>query len=68
MAILSNVKSLKVRASYSSVVESVSIVNANLDVATRQAQGSDAKIATSVEKCECPPQATGSSCQVCTVS
>ena len=64
MSVLSNVESLKLRASYSTVVEEVNIRDVSLDVATPRSPGPEAQIAAIVEKCECPPQATGTSCQV----
>ena len=63
MSVLQDIKSLKLRASYSSVVAEVTINNISMDVAV-DGPLVGAVRARSIELCDCPERATGASCEV----
>ncbi|CAH1775060.1 unnamed protein product, partial [Owenia fusiformis] len=62
MTILARLESIKIRASYYTVIEQASLSDASLDIASRSGSG---MAAHNVEVCECPPRYTGSSCESC---
>lgn len=63
MSVLRDIKSLKLRASYSTVVAEATINDVKMDVAVDGPLAGAAR-AKSVEKCDCPERATGASCEV----
>lgn len=63
MSVLRDIKSLKLRASYSTVVAEVTINDISMDVAV-DGPLAGAVRARSVEICDCPERATGASCEV----
>lgn len=63
MSVFHDIKSLKLRASYSTVVSDVRLSDVEMDVAVDEPVDG-AMRAMSVEKCECPVKATGDSCEV----
>ena len=63
MSVLHDIKSLKLRASYSTVVAEVTINDVTMDVAV-DGPLVGAVRARSVEMCNCPERATGASCEV----
>lgn len=63
MSVLHDIKSLKLRASYSTVVAEVTINDITMDVAV-DGPLVGAVRARSVEMCNCPERATGASCEV----
>lgn len=63
MSVLSDIQSLKLRASYSTVVAEVTLNDVKMDIAVDGPLVGAAK-ANSVEMCECPERATGASCEV----
>lgn len=63
MSVLHDIKSLKLRASYSTVVAEVTINDITMDVAV-DGHLVGAVRARSVEMCNCPERATGASCEV----
>lgn len=63
MSVLRDIKSLKLRASYSTVVAEVTINDISVDVAV-DGNLAGAVRARSVEICDCPERATGASCEV----
>ena len=63
MKVLLDLELLKLRASYSSVVDDVTINDVSMDVAV-DGRTPDAARAKSVEVCDCPVRADGSSCEV----
>lgn len=63
MSVLQDIKSLKLRASYSSVVAEVTINDISMDVAV-DGPLVGAVRARSIELCDCPERATGASCEV----
>lgn len=63
MSVLHDIKSLKLRASYSTVVAEVTINDITMDVAV-DGPLVGAVRARSVEMCNCPEGATGASCEV----
>ena len=63
MSVLHDLKSLKLRASYSTVVAEVTIDDVIMGVAVDGPIVGAAR-ANSVEVCDCPESATGASCEV----
>lgn len=63
MSVLHDIKSIKLRASYSTVVAEVTINDITMDVAV-DGPLVGAVRARSVEMCNCPERATGASCEV----
>lgn len=63
MSVLHDITSLKLRASYSTVVAEVTINDVKMDVAVDGPLVGAAR-ANSVEVCDCPERATGASCEV----
>ena len=63
MSVLQDIKSLKLRASYSTVVAEVTINDISVDVAV-DGPLVGAVRARSIEICDCPERATGASCEV----
>lgn len=63
MSVLHDIESLKLRASYSTVVAEVTINDISMDV-TVDGPLVGAVRARSVEICDCPERATGVSCEV----
>ena len=61
MSVLLNIESLKLRASYSTLVADVSINDIQMESA---GPAPGALKTTSIEKCDCPAKANGSSCEV----
>ena len=65
MSVLLDVQSLRLRASYSTRVADVSISDVNMD-STVERPRPGAEAVSSIEVCDCPAKATGSSCEVST--
>lgn len=65
MAVLQNVESVLVRASYDQYLVESSLLNLELDTALL-ANTTALEQAALVEKCTCPPGYSGSSCEMCT--
>ena len=63
MSVLQDIKTLKLRASYSTVVAEVIINDISMDVAV-DGPLVRAVRARSIELCDCPERATGASCEV----
>lgn len=63
MSVFYDIKSLKLRASYSTVVAEVRLSDVEMDVAVDEPVDGAVR-AKSVERCECPEKATGDSCEV----
>ena len=66
MSVLANLESLRLRASYSTLVTDVIIHDVTMDTAVdRPRPGAEAVV--SIERCDCPAQTNGSSCEVCSL-
>lgn len=63
MSILADIESVRLRASYSTAVADTSISDVLLESALESSVG---EIAKEVERCVCPPKASGTSCEVST--
>lgn len=63
MSVFHDIKSLKLRASYGTVVAEVTLNDVQMDAAV-DGPLVGAVRAKSVERCECPAKATGESCEV----
>lgn len=63
MSVLLNIKSLKLRATYSTEVAQTTLSGVVMNVAVDGPVEGVAR-AKSVELCECPERATGASCEV----
>lgn len=66
MSVLLDIKSLKLRATYSTEVAGTTISDVVMNVAIDGPVAGAAR-AKSVELCDCPPRATGASCEVSAV-
>lgn len=63
LSVLSNLKSILIRATLYDIVRETSISDVTLDTAVAEASGENAE---SVEKCRCPSGYSGTSCEVIT--
>ena len=64
MSVLVNLESLKLRASYSTLVADVSISDVQMESAVEGLAPDAQKEIKSIEMCDCPAQGNGSSCEV----
>ena len=61
MTVLASIRAMQIRASYYTLVDTVSLLDIHLDMAAANGTGS---LARNVEMCTCPPNYRGSSCEV----
>ncbi|CAL1548003.1 unnamed protein product [Lymnaea stagnalis] len=62
MMVLSNIESLYIRASFYSAVGEIRLSDVSMEVASEDGTGA---LADSVERCQCPPNYRGLSCEEC---